>query len=103
MEHIVQFAISIDDDAIVKNVMANAEKKIIEDLKQQVINKLFEAYWTNRNADPKHDKLSEFSRNIVLGLLEDNKDEILNQAAELLASRLSRTKKGKEILDNLEA
>ena len=103
MEHIVQFAISIDDDVIVKNVMANAEKKITEDIKQQVINKLFEAYWANRNADPKHDKLSDFSQNIVLGLLEDNKEYILDKAAAILADKLARSKKGKEILGNLEA
>jgi ferritin-like protein len=101
MEHIVQFAISIDDDAIVKKVSENAEKKIIEDLKQQVANKIFEAYYYNRNADPKHDKLSSFSENIVLSFLEANKDELLDKAAALLADRLARSKKGKEILKRL--
>lgn len=50
MEHIVQFAIGIDDDAIRERIVANAEKEIIKDLKQDVANKLFEAYYYNGNA-----------------------------------------------------
>lgn len=103
MEHIVQFAIGIDDDAIVKKVSENAEKEIIKELKQDVANKIFEAYYWNKNADPKTDRLSNFSEHIVLSFLEENKEDIITKAAALLADRLARTKKGKEILNNLEA
>lgn len=103
MEHIVQFAIGIDDDAIVKKVSEHAEKEIIKNLEQQVANKIFQAYYYSQNADPKHDKLSSFSERIVLNFLEENKEALLSKAAAILADRLARSKKGKEILNNLEA
>ena len=102
MEHIVQFAVGIDDDAIRKIVVANAEKEIIKDLKQDVANKLFEGYYWNQNADPKKDPLSEFSKGIIEKFLKEHQEEILNKAAIHLADKLARTKKGKEILNNLE-
>lgn len=103
MEHVLQIAIGVDDDAIIKNVMINAEKKIIEDLKQQVANKIFSCRYYNCNADPKRDKLSYFAEGIVKDAFEDNKEYILDKAAAILADKLARSKKGKEILDNLEA
>ena len=36
MEHIVQFAIGIDDEAIVKRIEENAEKTITKDLRYKV-------------------------------------------------------------------
>lgn len=104
MEHIVQFAISIDDDTITNLVTENAEKEIIKDLKQQVTNKLFESRsYYKRNADPESgDPLSDYAQRIVEDLLEQHKEIILDKAAMHLADKLARSKKGKEILDNLE-
>ena len=102
MEHIVQFAIGIDDNAIKERVTANAEKEIIKDLKQDVANKLFEGYYWNRNADPKKDPLSDYAKGIIESFLEQHQEEILNKAAIHLADKLARSKKGKEILNNLE-
>ena len=42
MEHIVQFAISIDDDTITKRVEERAEKVIIDDIRKKVENAFFE-------------------------------------------------------------
>lgn len=103
MEHIVQFAIGIDDNAIVKKVSENAEKEIINDLKQQVANRIFESRsYYNKNVDPKTDPLSYFAKELVSSVIEDNKDAIIEKAAKHLADRLANTKKGKEILDNLK-
>ena len=35
MEHIIQFGIGVDDDAIVKKVSENAERQIINDLEKK--------------------------------------------------------------------
>lgn len=102
MEHIVQFAIGIDDNAIVKNVSENAEKEIINDLKQKVANRIFQRNYYSKNADPDRDPLTDFTKGIITFVIEDNKDVIIEKAAEHLAERLSKTKKGKEILNNLE-
>lgn len=100
MEHIVQFAIGIDDNAIREKVEANAEKEIIKSIKQDVANKLFNSWY--RNANPEKDPLSEFSKGIIEKFLEQHQEEILEKAAVHLADKLARTKKGKEILNNLE-
>lgn len=101
MEHIVQFAVSIDDNAIVQHVTEHAEKEIIKDLKQQVANKIFKAYYYRTNADPEKDPLSEFAKDIICNMLEEHKDTITTKAAEILADRLARTKAGKVIFENL--
>ena len=101
MEHIVQFAIGIDDDTIVKKVSENAEKEIIKNLQQQVSNKLFESCYWNKDADPKRDPLSDYSKYLVENFLEQHKTEILEKAAAHLADKLARSKKGKEIFNNL--
>lgn len=104
MEHIVQFAVSIDDNAIVKNVTEHAEKEIINELKQDVANKIFQSssYYRNANADPKTDRLSYFAENIIKEMFKENEQYILDKAAAILADKLARSKKGKEILGNLE-
>ena len=88
MEHIVQFAVSIDDNAITARVSENAEKEIIKDLKQQVANKLFESRYYRRNVDPKNDPLSEFAKEIVYAFLEENKNVIIENASKMLAEKL---------------
>ena len=102
MEHIVQFAIGIDDNAIVKKVTENAEREIIDDLKQKVANRVFQHNYYNKNVDPDRDPLSDFAKRIIASAIEDNKDVIIEKAAEHLAKCLAKTKKGKEILGNLE-
>ena len=52
MEHFLQFAISIDDDAIVKRIEENAEKNITEELKKKVMKLLFDVNpWSSRQLD----------------------------------------------------
>ena len=93
MEHIVQFAVSIDDNRITELVTQNAENEIIKDLKQDVANKLFNPPYYKGNADPKRDNLSCFTENLVKEFLETNKEYIIDKAAAMLADRLARSKK----------
>ena len=103
MEHIVQFAVSIDDNAITEHVTKNAEKEIIKDLKQQVANRLFESGYYRSNADPERDPLNEWAKNEIINtFLDENKDKIISEAAKELAVKLARTKAGKAILEDLE-
>lgn len=95
MEHIVQFAIGIDDQAIVERVSKNAEKIIIEDLKKDVQKTIFDVdygyYGNGRVKGPSNwfeQRLTEF--------LEANKTKIIEVAADKLADKLSRTKAAKE-------
>lgn len=95
MEHIVQFAIGIDDKAIVDRVTENAEAQITKDIEQQVRNSLFEARYYGRNAD-KDSPLNDYSKRIIDGFLEKHKDEIIEKTAEYLAGRLMHSKVVKE-------
>lgn len=99
MEHIVQFGIGIDDEAIKQNVSANAEKEIIKKISNDVERIIFEKdVWgnvVNKN------KASDFVERQIDKFLEDNRDTILELTSKYLADRLARTKRGKEILDNI--
>lgn len=96
MEHIVQFAVGIDDDAIVKKIEEYAVKTITTELKQNVADKIFEPYYTSRRANPVSDPLSKFSANIVGQFLDENKEVILEKAAAMLADKMYRSKTVRE-------
>lgn len=102
MEHIVQFAISIDDEGVERIIKERATESIIEELKQEVRNKIFDSchYYKNASAN---DPLSSFSVDIVLSVLNEDREKIIEKAADLLAYRLSMSKAGKAILSNLES
>lgn len=102
MEHVIQFAVGIDDDRIVNLVEANASKQIIGELKQQVANRIFSANYYDKNADPSRDQLSEASVKIVSDFLKDNKDNIVERASEILADKMFKSKTIREkIKDSL--
>lgn len=102
MEHIVQFAVGIDDNAIVNKVEEHAEKEIITSIKQQVVNKLFESRYYGCNANPKTDSLSLFSETLIKEFLVEHEDEIVSKAAEYLATKIARRKSSKSLKTNSE-
>lgn len=97
MEHIVQFAIGIDDDGIRKRIEASAEKQITENIERQVRDQLFEAYY-GLHAD-ENSPLSDYSKRLIENFLEKHKDEMLEKAATYLAEKLARSKAGKALLE----
>lgn len=100
MEHILQFGINIDDNAIVKAVKEKAEKEIITKLTNEVGCKIFDANRWSGGYDANH--LSYWSEQLLVKMFEDHKTEIIDAAAKILADRLVRTKAGKAILEDLK-
>lgn len=99
MEHIVQIGIGIDDDSIIKNVSAHAEETITKQLLADVKRVIFETdVWSGKTNE-------NFASDYVIRRLDlfmaQNRDEIINVAGKHLAEKLCRTKKAKELLDNL--
>ena len=98
MEHIVQFAIGIDDEAIVKRVTDSAEKQIVDGLKakyeSEIEHQIFKFERSGWGSSTKMVKagLSDWVNELVIKLLEDNKEEIIERASEKLADKMSRTK-----------
>ena len=106
MEHIVQFAISMDDEAIKKKVAENAEKEIMSSLQREVGRVIFErtSYYDygRNNKGYNENCLSSWAKMQFEDFLKKHKDEIITGAAKELADRLVRTKAGKAILENLK-
>ena len=97
MEHIVQFAIGIDDEAIRKRIEATAEKQIIDTLTKDVKSTIFEKdNWSEKGY--KEGRASYYLDHKIDKLLNDCKEPIIELAAERLAEKLCRTKKAKEKL-----
>lgn len=101
MEHIVQFAVGIDDEAIKKSVMEHAEEKITKDIKQQIMDNVFDHEWSRHARD--NSPLSDYSKRILEEWLSQNKDHIIEETAKYLAERLMRTKAAKEMLTEVLA
>lgn len=89
MEHIVQFALGIDDEAIKANVEKNAEQSIISDIGKDVRKELFKG-------DRWNSSITSFAEVCIEKYLDSIKGEIIDAAAERLADKLSRTKAGRE-------
>lgn len=105
MEHIVQFGINIDDNAIKNAVIANAEKKIIDDLEKAIANEFFERPYRSsfdRNSNFSDTfGLKRWAKDVFKEFLEDNKEVIINKAIKELVSNMSRTKVVKEKLNKV--
>lgn len=98
MEHIVQFAIGIDDDAIVKRVEERAEKMIIDELRKKVEGAFFaKSYYGNPTNEP-----GAWSERLFMDFLAEHKAEILECAGKYLAEKLSKTKAGRELLNGVK-
>lgn len=101
MEHILQFAIDIDDDTIRQKIAEHSIKVIEQQIKQDVVNKIFKTDYYNENADPQRSPLSGFSKEIMIDIMEEHKDEIIERTAEILADKLCRTKAAKELIPDI--
>lgn len=102
MEHIVQFGIGIDDEAIRKIIMEKAEKSILNDLKKEIrsdiIHQIFEIDTGWYGKDEKKTGLQDWVKDLVVKTLEDNKEQIIEMTSEKLADKMSRTKVIKEAM-----
>lgn len=91
MDHLVQFTISIDDAHIAQMVEQKAakamENEVLKICKSQIGCET--NYWGNNEPGPVLKKALE-------DFMKDNREEIIDKAADKLAERLSRTKVVKE-------
>ena len=91
MEHIVQFAIGIDDEAIRKRIEASAENQIIDSIKSDVTDQIFrKSNWKNET------QLHSWVKDIVVEAILEHKDDIIKSAAMELCEYMKRTKAVRE-------
>lgn len=96
MEHIVQFAIGIDDEAITNKINETAERQIIAQIKKDVEGVLFSKALYSESIDkgnPKGWLIAE-----VQNIIAANKDLIIDKAVQELAKNMMKTKAVKEAM-----
>lgn len=96
MEHIVQFAIGIDDNAIKNRITDNAEKQITASIQKDVEKTIFNPGWKSGEIDKNNPK--EWVKDIVKDVIEANKDQIIEAAVVELAKNMAKTKAVKEAI-----
>jgi hypothetical protein len=97
MEHIVTIAFDFDDKAVSDKIEASAAKIVIDKIVHDVEGRIFsKSGWGGGKIDPQKDPLSSFTERIVRDFLEDNKDNVIEKAAVMLADSYKRTKAWKE-------
>lgn len=98
MEHIVQFAIGIDDNLIRRRIELAAEEQIMKEITRDAKSVIYtrKGYGaTDFSTNP-----TQFFADKLDAFFKENEDKIIKMAAERLADRLSRTKKAKELKEN---
>lgn len=98
MEHVVQLGISIDDDAIQKQIMATAEKKIIGEIKSDIESQIIERHRASWSYDRSKDELNltTYAESIIRDWLDGNSDKIIELAGKMVADKVFRSKKWKD-------
>ena len=94
---IINIPINIDKTAFEGQMSKDIENKVVTFLCDEIKNTLKrKAYGTEL------DGLKEFVLDVVEKKIDSFRDEIIETASKELANKLARSKKGKEILGNLE-
>lgn len=96
MEHIVQFGITIDDDAIKKNIERNVQNQVVKEIKQDCMKELVGKKDVSKWEYTK--RIDELISETTKEYLELYKDEIIEKTANKLVDRLSKTKAIKDMV-----
>jgi hypothetical protein len=94
MEHIVQFAIGIDDKAIQNRIEEHAYRDVLDKLAKEATDTVF----AHTNAYSRENMWKTLMGDALQRFLEERKDEIIDKAANTLADRFQRTKKYREAM-----
>lgn len=97
MQHVVQIAFDFDDNTVQKIIESGAEKKIVEEIKDMMLQKIYKSrHWGNRKIEPEYDPFSEWTESVIRDLFNENREEIMDRAAKLVADSVKKSKYYKE-------
>lgn len=99
MEHIMQFAIGIDDKAIQNRIEEYAYRDVLDKLAKNAVDSVF----AHTNAYSRDTMWKTLMVDALRSFLEERKDEIIDKAATMLADRFQRTKKYREAMGDVIA
>lgn len=89
MEHIVQFAVSVDDEYIKARIAENAEREVKKELKAEIREKIFAKYGYDRD---KYGYATAFTEELFQNWLEENKEAVIRETAEIMAEKTMKSK-----------
>lgn len=95
MEHIVQFAIGIDDETIQNRIEEHAYSDVLNKLTKNAV----DSFFSHSSAYTRDIMWEGLMGEALQSFLEERKDEIIDKAANMLADRFQRTKKYREAMD----
>ena len=99
MQHIINFAIDIEDERIQQMVEKSAEKQILDTITKNIEDVIYhKSYYGGKSNEP----LRNMVQNKIDDFLKENKDTILSEASRILADKLFRSKAGKALLEELK-
>lgn len=90
-EHVVQIGFSFDEDEVVNRVKQNAEKAITAEIKKELEQSLFNTSYYGRR-----EGMSRWLESLVKQFLAENRDAIIEAAAQYLCESMKRTKAVRE-------
>lgn len=94
MEHIVQFAINIDDKTIQNRIEEHAYTDVLNKLTKNAVDSVF----SHSSAYSRDIMWESLMGEALQSFLEERKNEIIDKAANMLADRFQRTKKYREAM-----
>ena len=102
MQHVVTVAFDFDDKTIQKIIESGAEKKIIDEIKEMLLQKIYRSHsWSSKKIDPNYDPFSEWTESLIRDLFDENKEEIMDRAAKLVADSVKKSKYYKEGISDI--
>lgn len=97
MEHIMQFAVNIDDEKIKQVILEKAETQILSQMKKDIERTLFDKRGYYHRECP----LEAMVKDSVNELVNDNKDFVLDKTAQYLAEKLANRKATKQMVEKV--
>lgn len=91
MERVIQIGVSVDDDAIRKQIMATAEKQIVGEIKNDIERLIIEKH-TPHYTNKVEMNLTERAEAIIREWLDENSDKVIELAGKLIADKVYRSK-----------
>ena len=95
MNHLVTISFDVDDKSISEKIVESAAKQVAD----EIIKECFEPSNGYDYYDKAKRNMSTYVKSVVEDLLNDSKEEIINEAIVEVAKNLHRTKRVKEALE----
>ncbi len=95
MEHLVQFAINVDDEKIKQTIESNVMKQIVNKISEECLNEIVDK-------DSNYPfKIRQLVNNNIQRFFEQNKDLIIFETSNKLAEKLVKSKMIREAVEKL--